>query len=90
MDYLVEQIWEYLGLLRIYTKKRGELPDLENGLIFRAGSTLEHVCHLIHRDLTGQFKYALIWGCSAKHQPQKVGLTHRVHDEDDGQIVKKK
>lgn len=90
LDYFVEQIWEYLGLLRIYTKKRGELPDLENGLIVRAGSTLEHVCHLVHRDLAGQFKYSLVWGCSAKHQPQKVGLTHRVQDEDIVQIVKKK
>ena len=30
----------------------------------RAGSTLEHVCHLVHRDLAGQFKYALVWGTS--------------------------
>jgi ribosome-interacting GTPase 1 len=90
LDFLVEQLWNYLGLLRIYTKKRGEFPDLEHGLIVRSGASLEHVCHMVHRDLARQFKYALIWGTSAKHQPQKVGLAHRIHDEDVVQIVKKK
>ena len=90
LDGLIEQIWQYLALLRVYTKKRGEYPDLANGLIVRAGSTLEHVCHHLHRDLAAQLKYALVWGTSAKHQPQKVGLSHRVQDEDVVQIVKKK
>ncbi len=90
LDYLIDKVWEYLGLLRIYTKRRGEYPDLENGLVLRAGASLEHVCHMVHRDLAREFKYSLVWGTSAKHQPQKVGLTHRVHDEDIVQIVKKK
>lgn len=28
MDYMVEKIWEYLALIRIYTKKPGNAPDL--------------------------------------------------------------
>lgn len=28
MDYMVEKIWEYLALVRIYTKKPGSAPDL--------------------------------------------------------------
>lgn len=28
MDYLVEKIWEYLALVRVYTKKPGNAPDL--------------------------------------------------------------
>jgi ribosome-interacting GTPase 1 len=43
MDYLLETIWKNLALLRVYTKKRGEYPDFEGGLIIRAGSTIEHV-----------------------------------------------
>ncbi len=36
----------------------------------------------ICRDLVDQFKYALVWGASAKHTPQRVGLKHRLLDED--------
>ncbi|KAJ9112136.1 hypothetical protein QFC20_002317 [Naganishia adeliensis] len=38
----------------------------------------------IHRGLASHFKYALVWGKSSKFspQPQKVGLTHPVTDED--------
>ena len=43
MDFLVETIWKNLALLRVYTKKRGEYPDFEGGLIIRAGSSIEHV-----------------------------------------------
>lgn len=28
MDYVVEKIWEYLALIRIFTKKPGNAPDL--------------------------------------------------------------
>ncbi|KAG4101029.1 P-loop containing nucleoside triphosphate hydrolase protein [Neocallimastix lanati (nom. inval.)] len=81
MDYLVEKIWTTLDLLRVYTKRRGEYPDFEGGLILRNNSTIEHVCHHIHRTLVDDFKYALVWGTSAKHQPQRVGLNHVVETE---------
>uniref|UniRef100_A0A2K5LSY3 OBG-type G domain-containing protein n=1 Tax=Cercocebus atys TaxID=9531 RepID=A0A2K5LSY3_CERAT len=36
-----------------------------------------------------EFKYALVWGLSVKHNPQKVGKDHTLEDEDVIQIVKK-
>ncbi|CAG8453509.1 11802_t:CDS:10 [Ambispora gerdemannii] len=90
LDYLVEEVWRHLNLLRVYTKKRGEYPDFEGGLIVRNGSTVEHVCHSIHRSLAEEFRYALIWGTSTKHNPQRVGLSHVVENEDVIQVVKKK
>ncbi|PJF19728.1 Developmentally-regulated gtp-binding protein 2 [Paramicrosporidium saccamoebae] len=89
LDFLIRRIWEELGLLRLYTKKRGEYPDFEDGVIIRAGSSVEHLCHRIHRQLPSIFKFALVWGTSAKHQPQKVGIQHRLQNEDVIQIVKK-
>ena len=81
---------------RVYTKKRGEQPDLSDPICLRQGATIETVCHGIHRSLASHFKYvvrgrpcsdtryALVWGKSSKFnpQPQKVGLTHYVQDED--------
>ena len=89
LDYLIETIWESLQLLRIYTKRRGELPDFEEGLIMRRNTSIEHVCHSIHRSLVTEFRYALVWGTSAKHNPQRVGLGHVIENEDVVQIVKK-
>lgn len=89
LDYLLERLWEYLALICIYTKKRGERPDFNDAIIMRRGASVEHVCHRIHRTLASQFKYALVWGTSTKYSPQRVGLTHIMEHEDVIQIVKK-
>uniref|UniRef100_A0AAR2JZ83 Developmentally regulated GTP binding protein 2 n=1 Tax=Pygocentrus nattereri TaxID=42514 RepID=A0AAR2JZ83_PYGNA len=89
LDYLLEQLWEYLALICLYTKKRGERPDFGDPIIMRRAATVEHVCHRIHRTLASQFKYALVWGTSTKYSPQRVGLTHVMEHEDVIQIVKK-
>lgn len=87
LDLLLAKVWEYLNLTRVYTKPRGGKPDFSDPLIMRHGSMIEHVCHGIHRDMVKRFKYALVWGSSAKHQPQRVGLTHLCADEDVVQIM---
>jgi len=33
MESLLERIWEKLALVRVYTKKRGALPDFSDPLI---------------------------------------------------------
>lgn len=33
LNYLIDVIWEYLGLIRVYTKKPGNPPDL--GIFFK-------------------------------------------------------
>jgi small GTP-binding protein len=89
LDYLLEVLWEYLALIRVYTKKPGEPPDFNDSLILRKGVTVEHVCHAIHRTIAQQLKYALVWGTSTKYSPQRVGLHHVMQDEDVIRVVKK-
>lgn len=79
---VVHEIWYQLNLSRVYTKKRGQKPSFEDPLVVRNGSTVGDLCHSIHRDFKDKFKYALVWGSSAKHSPQKCGLNHKIHDED--------
>ena len=43
---------------------------------------VEDFCNRIHKGIIKQFKYALVWGTSVKHRPQKVGKEHVLHDED--------
>ncbi len=83
IDYLKDIMWEKLGINRIYTKKRGERPDLSDPLVVRKGATIEHVCHQVHRALVDKFKYALVYGKSSKFPTsQKVGLNHVVAGDD--------
>ncbi|KAI8622429.1 P-loop containing nucleoside triphosphate hydrolase protein [Chytriomyces sp. MP71] len=90
MDYIIEYLWKNLDLIRVYTKRRGEYPDFEGGLILKNGSTVEEICRSIHKTLVDDFNYALLWGTSTKHSPQRVGLQHVVDDEDVIQVVKKR
>eukprot|EP01056_Protomagalhaensia_sp_Gyna25_P001098 Protomagalhaensia_sp_Gyna_25__1097@NODE_1536_length_1757_cov_579_362049_g1247_i0_p1_GENE_NODE_1536_length_1757_cov_579_362049_g1247_i0NODE_1536_length_1757_cov_579_362049_g1247_i0_p1_ORF_typecomplete_len382_score76_03MMR_HSR1_Xtn/PF16897_5/3_6e44MMR_HSR1/PF01926_23/3_8e25TGS/PF02824_21/7_6e23FeoB_N/PF02421_18/5_2e15FeoB_N/PF02421_18/29GTP_EFTU/PF00009_27/0_053GTP_EFTU/PF00009_27/5MnmE_helical/PF12631_7/4e05Dynamin_N/PF00350_23/4_8Dynamin_N/PF00350_23/0_022AIG1/PF04548_16/2_3e03AIG1/PF04548_16/0_ len=89
LDGLVEKIWAYLDLVRIYTKPRGQVPDYSAPVILKADKTsVSDFCLRIHKQLLDQFKYALVWGKSVKHNPQKVGKEHVLCDEDVVQIVK--
>jgi ribosome-interacting GTPase 1 len=56
LDYLIHQMWFYLDLIRVYTKRRGEYPDFEGGLILKNGVTVEQVCLGIHKSLVEEFK----------------------------------
>jgi ribosome-interacting GTPase 1 len=69
--------------------RKGEEPDFSEALIVRQDSSIEDVCDQIHRTLKETFKYALVWGASARHVPQRVGLGHMVADEDVVSIVAK-
>ena len=90
LDGLLEKIWEYLDLTRIYTKPKGMNPDYEDPVILSSKRrTVEDFCSRIHKDMLKQFKYALVWGSSVKHKPQRVGREHELEDEDVVQIIKK-
>lgn len=92
LDEMLQKMWEYLGLLRVYTKRRGQPPDLTEPVILsneRHGLTVEALCKSVSRELLTIFNFALVWGRSVKYNPQRVGLTHQLCDEDVVQIVPK-
>ena len=55
----------------------------------RRGWTIGDVCNKIHRNMIRDFRFAQIWGTSAKFDGQKVGLDHKLSDQDVLTIVKK-
>lgn len=88
-DELMEKIWEYLDLIRIYTKPKGQIPDYDAPVIIkRDRSSIADFCNSIHKGLLKEFKHALVWGTSVRHNPQIVGKDHVLQDEDVVQIVK--
>lgn len=92
IDILLEKLWDLLGLVRVYTRKRGNQPDFEDPLILtqgRHGVTVKSAIMQIHKGLLKDMNYCYIWGKSVKHSPQKCGLRHELCDEDVIQIMKK-
>lgn len=90
IDELKEKIFEKLGFVRIYLKPQGEPPDLEEPLIVRYGSTIGDICDKLHRDFRKRFRYAQVWGTSAKHEGQRAGLDHVLMDNDILTIILRK
>ncbi|KAK6258975.1 hypothetical protein SCA6_013449 [Theobroma cacao] len=57
LDGLLDKIWEYLDLTRIYTKPKGMNPDYEDPVILSSKKrTVEDFCNRIHKDMLKQFK----------------------------------
>lgn len=77
LDGLMEKVWEYLDLIRIYTKPKGQIPDYDEPVVIpRSATKIEDLCDRLHKGLKKEFKHALVWGMSAKHNPQKCGKEH--------------
>jgi len=82
LDVLRDSIYDTLGFINIYLKPQGEQADLEEPMIMREGCTIGDVCDRLHKDFRRKFRYARIWGDSAKHAGQRVGLDHGLLDGD--------
>ena len=55
----------------------------------RKGTNVKSLCANVSSELLRDFHYALVWGTSAKHAPQRCGLAHNLEDQDVVQIVSK-
>ncbi len=82
IDKLRKMIFKKLGFIRIFMKKQGKKADLEEPLIIKDGATVEDVCKQLHKSFIKRFRYAELWGPSAKFDSQKVHLKHKLKDND--------
>ena len=81
LEALRQAIWKGLGLMRVYLKQAGKEPDMEEPLIMKQASVRD-VCLRLHRIFEKHFKYARVWGPSAKYPGQKVGIDFKLKDCD--------
>ncbi len=77
-----EELYQQLEFIRVYMRPKSRQTDYTEPLIIRAGATVGDVCDTLHRGLRSGFKYAQVWGHSVRFGGQKVGLSHRLTDED--------
>jgi small GTP-binding protein len=90
IEDLKQMLYDTIEMIRIYLKPQGKEADLVEPLIVKKGNTVGDVCEVIHRDFRNNFRYAMVWGRSAKFPGQTVGLDHTVEDEDILTIIVKR
>lgn len=82
LEKLKETIYNRLNLIRVCLKEIGKKPDLENPLIMKQGCEVKDVCEKLHKDFVSKFKFAKVWGKSAKFPGQKFKINHKMIDRD--------
>jgi ribosome-interacting GTPase 1 len=86
---LREEIYRRLDFVRIYMRRRTGETDFEEPMVMKGGTTIADVCDKVHRGMREEFRYAQVWGKSVKFGGQRVGMTHRLMDQDVLTIVTK-
>ncbi|USG99152.1 GTP-binding protein [Thermococcus argininiproducens] len=81
IEILKEELYQLADIIRVFTKSPGEDPAYPP-IALKKGSTVLDVAERIHKDFAKNFKYARVWGKSAKFPGQRVGAEHVLEDGD--------
>lgn len=81
LEELRTAIYEFLTVIRVYTKKPGKPADMNSPYTCLAGSTLMELAALVHKDFAENLKSARIWGTGV-YDGQSVKQDHVLHDQD--------
>jgi small GTP-binding protein len=81
LEELRTAVYQFLNVIRVYTKKPGKPPDMASPFTCPAGSTVAEMAALVHRDLAEKLKSARVWGTGV-FDGQTVTRDHVLHDKD--------
>ncbi|MCD6278111.1 MAG: TGS domain-containing protein [Desulfurococcales archaeon] len=76
------KIFKLADIVRVYTKEPNSPKPSPQPLILKRGSTVEDAVRKIREEFIKYFKYAKVWGPSAKYPGERVGLNHVLEDGD--------
>jgi ribosome-interacting GTPase 1 len=54
-------VYDFLDVVRVYTKVPGKKPDFADPYVVARGSTVVDVAEKVHRDFVENLKYARLW-----------------------------
>lgn len=81
MNLLKERLWGHLHLIRVFPKDRsGRI--VERPTVLPNGSTVRSAVDQLPKSLADRFRFAKVWGPSAKFAGQEVGEKHVLSDGD--------
>ncbi|MBS3117698.1 50S ribosome-binding GTPase [Candidatus Woesearchaeota archaeon] len=74
-------IWDKLGLIRVFTKSPRKEKDYPP-VALHSHSCVQDLAEFVHKDFLKKFRFARVWGKSAKFDGVKVSLEHELSDGD--------
>ena len=77
---LKREIWEKLGLIRVYLKPKDNEVDFENPLILRKRATVLEAAQKISQELAENLKGGQVFGPRVKYEGQKVGVNYKLSE----------
>jgi hypothetical protein len=81
LEELRASVFEWLSLVRVYTKIPGKPPDMSKPYVVRRGTTVVGIAGTIHKDFKDNLKFARVWG-HTKFEGQPVEKDHVLEDGD--------
>ena len=81
LDQLAAYLFEFLNVVRVYSKVPGKKVDKKDPFVLSRGSTVMDMAQAVHRDLPGELRYARIWGADT-YAGQTVQRHHVLSDGD--------
>jgi ribosome-interacting GTPase 1 len=73
-------LFQWLRIVRVYTKIPGRKPDLERPYTVFLGESVLDICRLVHRDFYQNLRFARLW--RGKAAPITVSRNEQVQDGD--------
>ncbi|MBS3817856.1 MAG: 50S ribosome-binding GTPase [Candidatus Thermoplasmatota archaeon] len=86
IEKVKERIFDELNFIRIFLRPQGEKAD-DEPMILQKGAKVRDVCKNLHSDFLDKFRYARVWGPSAEFPKQRVGLDHKLLEDDTVRII---
>jgi uncharacterized protein len=81
IEELKENIFQRMGVIRVYTKEPGKKAN-EDPVVLKKESTVREVAETIYKGFSKQIKETRLTGPSGKFANQRVGLNHKLKDKD--------
>ncbi len=81
LEELKRRVFELLGILRVYTKRPGKPPDLDDPVVLPIGATVTDAAYHLHKDFAQNLQFARLWNQSGL-DGLRVERSHVLQDKD--------
>lgn len=71
-----------LGIIRVYSKEPSSKKPSGKPVVVKEGARAIDIAKRLHSELYRRFRYARVWGPSAKYPGERVGPDHIMMDGD--------